>query len=74
MNIQDYSYFYKQNFEYKGLESIFQDKFDQNGINLLYNMLKFSPKKRIDPLNAIQSCYFDEIRDKITNINQMLIL
>jgi len=37
-------------------------------------MLKFSPKKRIDPLNAIQSCYFDEIRDKITNINQMLIL
>ena len=53
MNIQDYSYFYKQNFEYKGLESIFQDKLDQNGINLLYNMLKFSLKKRIDPLNVI---------------------
>ncbi len=27
-------------------------------------MLKFSPKNRIDPYNAMASPYFDEIRNK----------
>lgn len=45
----------------KGLAALIN--IDKDGIQLLQDMLRFSPKQRISPAQALKSPFFDEIRD-----------
>jgi serine/threonine protein kinase len=44
------------------LRTILKNKLDDDGINLLQQMLKYAPNERITPAAALKHRYFEDLR------------